>query len=388
MDDRPLLEFIQTKLNCGNVSNNKENTASYFNITDTNDLKFKLIPIFESFPLNTTKYLDFLSFKEALFMDLPDTSNCDLRDTHVKQILNLKSSMNSKRTDLILPINHIRITPYWLLGLIEGEGSFHLRRNSLTPTFSITLTLAQKPVIEKIVEYLTENLDKYSKVKAKNSKLFNISIEKSRDNAKPKVKLSILQIDYLHNIFIPYFYNGPFLNISSLYSQLAGNPLPNLAQSRFISKKSLDFYDFSLLTTLIYQGKHLIPEIKEFILQVSYSMNNYRLSTNKNKTIITSHYWKDIATPKILIEKYLNLPSIFILNSNGQVFNNKTGELVRDTYVIEVINKDNSIKIYHTIVDCANSLGITRTTIYNKISSGEPLMEKGILKIKKIRVFK
>ena len=157
-------------------------------------------------------------------------------------------------------------------------------------TFSITLTLAQKPVIEKIVEYLTENLDKYSKVKAKNSKLFNISIEKSRDNAKPKVKLSILQIDYLHNIFIPYFYNGPFLNISSLYSQLAGNPLPNLAQSRFISKKSLDFYDFSLLTTLIYQGKHLIPEIKEFILQVSYSMNNYRLSTNKNKTIITSHY--------------------------------------------------------------------------------------------------
>lgn len=112
VDDRPLLEFIQTKLNCGSVSNNKENTASYFNITDTNDLKFKLIPIFESFPLNTTKYLDFLSFKEALFMELPDTYNYDLRDTRVKEILNLKSSMNSKQTDLILPVNHIRNNPY------------------------------------------------------------------------------------------------------------------------------------------------------------------------------------------------------------------------------------------------------------------------------------
>ena len=74
--------------------------------------------------------------------------------------------MNLKRTNYCLPLNHIRITSYWLLGLIEGEGSFHLRRNSLTPTFSLALTAIQKPVLEAIISFLKSQLDKYSLVKA------------------------------------------------------------------------------------------------------------------------------------------------------------------------------------------------------------------------------
>ena len=61
--------------------------------------------------------------------------------------------MNLKRTNYCLPLNHIRITPYWLLGLIEGEGSFYLRRNSLTPTFSLALTEVQRPVLEAIISF-------------------------------------------------------------------------------------------------------------------------------------------------------------------------------------------------------------------------------------------
>ena len=48
--------------------------------------------------------------------------------------------MNKKRTNFDLTVNHIRVTPYWLLGLIEGDGNFLLQKSKLTPTFSLTLS--------------------------------------------------------------------------------------------------------------------------------------------------------------------------------------------------------------------------------------------------------
>ena len=110
-----------------------------------------------------------------------------------------------------------------------------------------------------------EKLDKYSLFKASHSKLFYLSIDspKSMSNPKSKLKLSITQLDYLINIFIPF-----------------------LETMEFKSKKILDFEDLKFISTLIYQGKYLRPEIKDLILKISYSMNNFRLSTNKEKLII------------------------------------------------------------------------------------------------------
>ena len=162
-----------------------------------------------------------------------------------------------------------------MLGLIEGEGSFHLRRTTLTPVFSISLTKVQQPVIEKIVEFLTDNLDKYSQFKAINTKVFNLRLEKPRGNSKDTVKLLIFQIDYLFNIFIPF-----------------------LESLNFQSKKKLDFNDFKLITTLIFQGKHLKPEIKNFILDVSYTMNNFRLTTF-NKLSNNFNSLPLVAEPKV-----------------------------------------------------------------------------------------
>jgi hypothetical protein len=192
-------------------------------------------------------------------IDLNKNQEIEKRTKLVDSIMSLKNQMNRSRENFSLPLNHIRITSFWLLGLIEGEGSFHLRRNNLTPSFSLSLTLTQKPVILKIISFLTNNLDEYSKFKAINSKLFNIIEEKSKGNSKSQIKLVITQIDYLNNIFIPF-----------------------LESLNFLSKKSLDFHDFKLLTTIIYQGKFLLPEIKKFIIRVSYSMNNNRLSTNNS----------------------------------------------------------------------------------------------------------
>lgn len=362
IDDRPLLLFIQNNLNCGTVTSNKDQSACYFNIADTVVLKSVILPIFDNFNLNTTKHLDYLAFKEALLLEIPQSNETDLRLEYSNKIINLKNNMNLKRTDYSLPLNHIKITPYWLLGLIEGEGSFHLRRNSLTPTFSLALTATQKPVLEAIICFLKGQLDKYSLVKVNETKLLNLSYEKAIANSKPKFKLTILQIDYLMNIFIPF--------------------LENL---HFNSKKRLDFEDFKCITTLIYQGKHNIPEVKDFILQLSYSMNNFRLSTSKINNI--SKGKEDLVISINQKEIYLNLPPLYISNNEKQIISIQTGKIVRDIYVIEVENTQNIKTIYPSISHCAQAIGVSRPTLLNRIETGDPLLQKDLIKIRKVRVF-
>lgn len=54
--------------------------------------------------------------------------------------------MNTNRIHFDRPENSkIVITKNWLLGFIEGDGSFFLRRDNLTPVFSIENTGVQLP---------------------------------------------------------------------------------------------------------------------------------------------------------------------------------------------------------------------------------------------------
>jgi hypothetical protein len=65
-----------------------------------------------------------LAFKEAVFIKHDDSLSSS---TNFDKIIQLKNTMNSKRENFVMPsFQSIRITPYWLLGLIEGEGSFCL----------------------------------------------------------------------------------------------------------------------------------------------------------------------------------------------------------------------------------------------------------------------
>lgn len=220
IDDLPLLNFIKNRLGCGKIIINKQKDSASFSITDTQDLKSILFPILDKFSLNTTKYLDYLSFKEALILNARFKMDINSRERDINKIISLKESMNRKRIDYLLPLDHIKITSYWLLGLIEGEGSFHLIRASLAPSFSLSLTAVQQPVLDKIKDFLLLQLDEYSLIKAVNTKLINISSEPASGNTKAKVKIQVNQIDYINNIFIPF-----------------------LDGLQFQSKKKLDFED-------------------------------------------------------------------------------------------------------------------------------------------------
>jgi len=63
-DDRPLLEYLSTRFNIGQVypkEIDSENVSSIWEVSKkAAALQLKLIEIFEKYTLNTTKYLDFL----------------------------------------------------------------------------------------------------------------------------------------------------------------------------------------------------------------------------------------------------------------------------------------------------------------------------------------
>jgi hypothetical protein len=143
-DDRKILERIKDVLACGRL--NTERNTLVFSISQLSDIETILIPLFEKFPLNTTKYLDYLDFKKAFFLFKNRKSN-ELSIIQIySNILELKQNMNSNRVNFVLPANHnIRITGNYLVGFLalqlqvaggreaEGDGSFYLNK----PYFSL-----------------------------------------------------------------------------------------------------------------------------------------------------------------------------------------------------------------------------------------------------------
>ena len=66
VDDLNALNFIESRLNCGSVQILKKESTAYFRVGGVNQIRDILIPLFEKFPLNGIKYLDYLAFKKAI----------------------------------------------------------------------------------------------------------------------------------------------------------------------------------------------------------------------------------------------------------------------------------------------------------------------------------
>lgn len=100
-DDLGVLKYIHSKLGVGNVRLYKNDCI--FNVTDMEGIKF-LISIFDKYNLNTTKYLDYLDFKQAFNLYIDRDKN--LRVELVKStILELKNKMNTNRVNFNRPEN-------------------------------------------------------------------------------------------------------------------------------------------------------------------------------------------------------------------------------------------------------------------------------------------
>lgn len=355
VDDIEVLKYIKNKLNIG-TEIAVYGKSCKFTVVHREDI-YKLISIFDKFKLNTTKYLDYLDFKKAflLYYEAKGKDKTVLLD----QILKLKNGMNKNRTNFNLVDHEIVISDYWLLGLIEGEGSFHLERTDLRPSFSIGLTQAQYPVLEKIKEFLENNLgfDKYSMFKLNNSSCISLKTISSGENSKPMVKLVIRNTNVLINYFIPFLEN-----------------------MEFFSKKGKDFKDFKIISVAIHNGAFRNDIIKSLIIKLSYTMNNYRLSTNSDSKKVLDFSNKDLDT-------IINAePTIIHLSDGRQVDIVSRKEVNRrwTNCIYEIINKTGETVLVSTLNEAATILNVDFRVVKKHLEASQSNMAVEI-KDKKVR---
>jgi hypothetical protein len=93
IDDVEVLNTIKSNLIVGTVTlESSRNRCSYI-VQDYGEIKNVICPIFNVFPLHTSKRLDFENFFEAVFIkDKKKLSNTDM-----SKIVSLKHTMNTKR---------------------------------------------------------------------------------------------------------------------------------------------------------------------------------------------------------------------------------------------------------------------------------------------------
>lgn len=369
IDDKDTLNLIKKKLNIGNDIAVYGNSCK-FTVTHPKDI-YMLIEIFDKYNLNTKKYLDYLDFKKAfkIYQERIKT----VKDEEIfNTLLNLKKGMNSNRTNWDFPTEHnITITDYWLLGLIEGEGSFYLDRSKMEPNFSIAQSNIQHSLIEAIKNYLIDKLgfDKYSVSKLNNSSVIAVMAGKARNHSKPLSVLRIKNTNVLINYFIPY-----------------------LDKMTFITKKGLDYKDLKIICKAIYDGTHRTEEIKELIIKLSYSMNNYRLSTNSDKEKLYSLPSKDL-------DKIINAKPTIRHLKDGRQFDIVTGKTVNRRWtncVFEIIKNtgegEGEIYLASTLNEAAVIVGVDFRTI-NRNLALEALGDNGEYvvinkhKIRRVAVF-
>lgn len=279
IDDISVLQRIKQELQIGTIQISQKECK--YVISDKESVKI-LLTIFDLFNLNTTKYLDYLDFKQGFNIYINRKGN--LTEELKSELLLLKNNMNNKRKEFNLNSkfweNHIRITDYWLLGLIEAEGSFNVWRADTLPTFALVLSENQYFVLLKMKEYLLENLgfDEYSLFKLSITSSISIDYQKGRNNSKPSYRILIKNILVLQNYVIPYLNNKEFL-----------------------SKKYKDFVDWKLICLAVYKGLHMSKDINLLLLKLTYTLNNFRLSTcvDTNKQVITQEE-KDIIKKEVI----------------------------------------------------------------------------------------
>ena len=130
IDDVEVLNTIKSKLNIGRVTVETGRNRCSFIVEKYAEIRNVICPLFKSYPLHTSKRLDFQDFNEAVLIKY--LTNKNLSNAAMDRIISLKNGMNSNREIFTFQTtkSQIIINPYWFIGFIEGEGTFAIKTGS------------------------------------------------------------------------------------------------------------------------------------------------------------------------------------------------------------------------------------------------------------------
>lgn len=198
LDDRPVLEFIVSRLGFGKIYLQKSSVTlvinKYENIA-------KIIEIFTNYPLQSTKWLNFRDFSRCF--ELISNKVGDNLEV-MNKIIDIKNNMNNSRTNFELPVTKVvRVTNYWFLGFIEGEGSFTVTKiNKYQLFFSFSQAGSNLPLMLEIQNFL-QNLSG-TKGLGLDSNAFKVTTLKTIESQhKTAYRIKISNSAYFRDAFIP-----------------------------------------------------------------------------------------------------------------------------------------------------------------------------------------
>ena len=243
IDDVEVLNTIKSNLNVGTVTlESSRNRCSYI-IQNYEEIINIICPIFNAFPLHTSKRLDFENFSQAIFIK----DNQKLSDAGLSKIVSLKNTMNSKRE--IFTYNttksQIIINPNWFIGFIEGEGTFGIKTGS-----SLYFQIAQKNTSQESLNAITTFLTGLCNNLLQNSKILPLNVTSTTNVRTDVVSLVVYSVDSL------YYYLLPLLDTSKMYS-----------------RKAIDFNLWRVALLLKIKGYYYLPEGKTLFLDISDILN-------------------------------------------------------------------------------------------------------------------
>jgi len=254
IDDVEVLNTIKSNLNVGTVTLESSRDRCSYIIQNYEEIKNIICPIFNAFPLHTSKKLDFENFSQAVFIK----DNKKLSDTDMSKIVSLKNTMNTKRE--IFTYNttksQIIINPNWFIGFLEGEGTFGIKTGS-----ALYFQIAQKNTSQESLNAITTFLTGLSDNVLQNSKILPLNVISTTNVRTDVVSLVVNSVDSL------YYYLLPLLDTSKMYS-----------------RKGIDFNLWRVALLLKIKGYYYLPEGKTLFLDISDILNK-RYSTNTTKNI-------------------------------------------------------------------------------------------------------
>lgn len=338
IDDLAALEFIQNSLQIGKVRRNKIHPTAEYYVSSVKDLPI-IIAIFSKFNLNSTKHLNFIGFKEAfmLVMSNKNVKDIDTQEVILNQVSIIKGSMNNLRDDITMPSQHsIIITPYWLLGFCEGDGSF----NYIISKGAICFSISQKDseaLMGAIKDFLILLLPEEHSPEDMNT----VNIYSAPFRA------SILEVR------------------SSLFIGLVIIPL--FDSLTWHTKKSLDFHDWKLIFELRKLGHHYSEEGKTLINQIQGQMNNNRLSS-------TSSSGKNFKNREQLLAeatKLLSGVANYEFKAGNRIWIKSLNKFKSDTSakIVNLVDKSTGAVLisFTSQTSCAQKLGISEGGVRQRI---------------------
>ncbi len=158
-----VLHFIKKQLGVGRIYIEKEGKMAYFIIRDLNTIITILIPIFEKYPLLTTKYYNYNKFKKASLI-LTNSSLSKIEKDKLITELNLATVPFDYISSAWSVVNN-NVSNYetasrvmskgWLIGFTEAEGSFYLvNKTSTRIVHGFEITQKLDKIVLMAIKYL------------------------------------------------------------------------------------------------------------------------------------------------------------------------------------------------------------------------------------------